>query len=111
MIESIEGTVTKKTHESEPWEFSTTITEKEVTGWLRDKVLERVGKTEGIVTSWEDSSSYGTCEFCGSYSEDIKLFVNGVEVYSGRDSSGMDGDDYPNPFTALNNWLNEKENN
>lgn len=108
MIESIEGTVTKETHEGEPWVFSTTITEKEVTGWLRDKVLERVGKTEGTVTSWEDSSTYGTCEICGAYSKSIKLFVNGEEVYSGGE---MDGDDYPNPFTALNNWLNEKENN
>lgn len=110
MIESIEGVVTNETHEGEQWEYSTSITEKDVTGWLRDRVLERVGKTEGIVTSWEDSSSYGTCEVCGSNSEDIKLFVDGVEVYSGGESSGYD-EDYPNPFTALNNWLNEKENN
>lgn len=110
MIESVEGVVTNETYEGEPWEYSTTITEKVVTGWLRDKVLERVGKTDGDVTSWENSSSYGTCELCGSYSEDIKLFVDGEEVYSGGDSSGMDVDDYPNPFTALNNWLEKKEN-
>ena len=108
MIESIEGTITSQTEEGEPWVYSTAITEKEVTGWLRDKVLARVGLPDGLVTSREDSSSYGTCEICGSYSEDVKLFVDGVEVYSGGDSTGMDTDDYPNPFTALNFWLNEK---
>jgi hypothetical protein len=111
MIETIDGVVTNESHGGEPWEYSTTITEKLVTGWLRDKVLERVGKSEGEVTSWENSSSYGSCEIGGSYWEDIKLFVNGEEVYSGGDSSGMDRGDYPNPFTALNNWLNKKENN
>lgn len=96
-IELIEGTVTNNTEEGEPWEYSTTITEKIVTGWLRDAVLSRVGRPDGVVTSWEDSSSYGTCEVCGSYSEYIKLFVDGVEVYSGGADSGMDTDDYPNP--------------
>lgn len=108
MIESIEGTITRQTEESEPWVYSTKITEKEVTGWLRGKVLSRVGLTDGLVTSWEDSSSYGTCEICGNYSEDVKLLVNGEEVYSGGASSGMDAEEYPNPFIALNNWLNEK---
>lgn len=108
MIESIEGVVTKTTKEGEPYEFFTTITEKEVTGWLREAVLRRIGSTAGTVTSLEDSSSYGTCELCGSYTEDVTIWVDGVEVYSGGDSSGMGTEEYPNPFTALNNWLNEK---
>lgn len=107
MLEVIEGTITSKVEEGEPWEYSTTITEKVVTGWLRDRVRAKTGKPEGVVTSWEDSSSYGTCEICGSYSEAIKIYVDGVEVYSGDDSSGMDTEEYPNAFTALNAWLNE----
>lgn len=110
-IETIEGEVTNRTEEGEPYEYFTSITEKQVTGWLRDKVLERVQKSDGVVTSREDSSSYGTCEVCGSYTEDIQIFVDGEEVYSGGDSSSMDTEEYPNPFIKLNEWLNEKENN
>lgn len=107
MIDVIEGTVTKTVEEGEPWEYSTTITEKVVTGWLQDRVRIKTGNPKGVVTSWEDSSSYGTCEVCGSYSEAIKIYVDGVEVYSGDDSSGMDTEEYPNPFIKLNEWLNQ----
>lgn len=106
MIQEIEGETLSVNEHGEQWEYFTTVTEKEVTGWLREKVLERVGKNRGRVTSLEDSSSYGTCEICGSYSEEIKLFVDGEEVYSGEDSSGMDYDEgYPNPFIRLSEWL------
>lgn len=110
MITEIEGEVIGTEHSGEPWEYSTEITRKLVTGWLRDAVLRRTGLT-GEVTSLEDSSSYGTCELCGSYFESITLFVDGEKVYSGEDSTGMDTDNYPNPFIKLNNWLNEKESN
>lgn len=109
-IEAIEGEITNQAKEGKPYDYFTTITEKVVTGWLKNSVLARVGKADGIVTSREDSSSYGTCEICGSYTEDIQIFVDGEEVYSGGDSSGMDTEEYPNPFIKLNNWLNEEEN-
>ena len=106
MITSIEGTVTNQTNDYEAWTFDTTITEKVVTGWLADAVLSRVGVTSGVVTSWENSSSYGTCDLCGSYFEYLKLFVDGQEVYSGEVEASME-EGSPNPFAALQAWLDE----
>lgn len=106
MIESIEGNISGEEFEGEPWEYSILTTHKEVSGWLEAAVLKRTGLT-GEVTSSEVSSSYGTCEICGSYSEDIELYVGGKRVYSGGDTSGMDmeSEDYANPFIRLQYWL------
>jgi len=111
-VTNIDGEVIAVAEDSEPWEYNTTVTEKRVSGWLKDAVLTRVGKSSGDVTSKEDNSSYGTCEICGSDSYSIEILVDGETVYSGGESTGLyDEEGGPNPFTALNEWLNSKENN
>lgn len=110
MITEVEGDLIREVEKGEPYEYFTVLTEKEVTGTLRERVLTRVGLPGGRVTSLEDSTTTGTCEICGGHTEGIKLFVNGEEVYSGEEWSGMDTDDpEPNPFIKLNKWLEEKE--
>lgn len=107
-VTEIEGEVTGVEVDSEPYEYYSEVTHKVVTGGLRDAVLRRVGREEGHVTSLEDDYSTGTCELCGGEEQSITLFVDGEKVYQGSDSSGLD--ESPNPFVALNNWLNMKEN-
>lgn len=103
-IDEIEGTVTNVEETGEPWEFHETATTKEVTGWLRDRVLRKTGLA-GRVTSVEVDRTDGTCEICGSESEEIKLYVGGELVYSEYDEVGMDQGESPNPFLKLNTWL------
>lgn len=111
-VTNIDGEVISVAEEGEAWEFNTTITEKRVLGWLKDAVLARVGKTSGDVTSKEDNSSFGTCEICGSDSYSIEILVDGETVYFEGVSTGLyDEEGGPNPFIALNEWLNSKENN
>lgn len=106
-VTQIDGTVLSTQEESEPWEYHTTLTEKEVTGWLHSAVLARVGKATGRVTSLEDNTSTGTCEICGGESFSIKIFVDGESVVEFYDAARMDGT--PNTFSLLNNWLNEEK--
>lgn len=106
-IQIIPGEVVREDTDSEQWEFYQTTTEKIVTGGLRDKVLARVGGGDEV-RSIEIDRSDGTCEICGVNSLSIRLTVDGVEVYYGDDYSGFDYDGpRPNPFMALNEWLNE----
>ena len=103
-VDKIEGVVLSVEEDSEPWEYYSKTTQKEVTGWLRDAVLRRTGLT-GVVTSSERHYSSGTCELCGASSEGIRIFVDGVEVYAHKESGDLYGDDYPNPFVKLGKWL------
>lgn len=104
MIDNIEGNLIFSGVDSEPWEYSITRTEKEVTGGLREAVLKRLGRSKGRVTSWEKSSSFGTCEICGSESDSIEIRVDGEVVYEGEEGGGL-GESYPSPFVKLQEWL------
>ena len=106
-IDYIQGDVVREESDSEPWTFSETLVEKVVTGTLKDLVLARVGHGEDV-RSIEVDRSDGTCEICGSNSEAITILVDGVVVYEGYDSTGMDYSDSPNPFVEFNQWLNGK---
>lgn len=106
-VTQIDGTVLSTQEDGEAWTYHTTLTEKEVTGWLHSAVLARVGKATGRVTSVEDETQNGTCDYCGSESFHIKILVDGEVVYDEGDIVGMG--ETPDPFTDLNNWLNEEK--
>ena len=115
MITEFNGEVIKEYEDSEPWEFYEHLVLRTVDGSLAEKVLARVGSSEGVVQSIERRYSSGTCELCGYGEEGITILVDGVIVfkYSADDGSFYYQEDMPDeiisPFVVFNNWLRGAE--
>ena len=111
VVEHEDATKIGEKIDSEPWVYDNVHRIYKIEGELADLIRKRSG-LDGEVTMEDLESSNGTCGLCGSYGDELKVFVNNRLVFQNERSYGMDIYDEeerakipPTPYAAFEKWL------